>query len=134
MTRLACEFCAAITIECLLLLLPMPSSCLVQTVFAHIWPVQITGILHVSVADSPATDATSDSGPAHLPPAPKQSAQCSAMRGGPAGRRSHPGRKQMEAECIFKRKSHLHHNRNELIHGNHFHLKSFHVHCNFRCS
>lgn len=47
--------------------------------------------LHVSGAGSPAADATSDSGPDHLPPAPMQSALCSAVRGGPAGRRSHPG-------------------------------------------
>lgn len=52
----------------------------------------------MSVAGFPAADATSDSGPDHLPPTPKQSAQCSAARAGPAGRRLHPGRKQMEAD------------------------------------
>lgn len=50
--------------------------------------------LRVSVAGCPAADATSGSGPDHLPPAPRQSAQCSAVRGGPAGRRRHPGRRE----------------------------------------
>lgn len=54
--------------------------------------------LHVSEAGSPAADATSDSGPDHPPPAPRQSAQCSAVRGGPAGKRSHPGRREMETD------------------------------------
>lgn len=75
----------------------------------------------MSVAGSPAADATSDSGPDHLPPAPKQSAQCSAARGGPAGRRLHPGRKQMEAderlEYIFPDKMHLPEKYTALIHG-----------------
>lgn len=52
----------------------------------------------MSVVGCPAADATSDSGPDHLPPAPMQSAQCSAVRGGPAGRRSHPGRRAMETD------------------------------------
>lgn len=52
----------------------------------------------MSEAGCPAADATSDSGPDHLPPAPMQSAQCSAVRGGPAGRRSHPGRREMETD------------------------------------
>lgn len=62
----------------------------------------VLGFLHVSEADSPAADATSDSGPDHLPPAPRQSAQCSAVRGGPAGRRSHPGRKDTETDQGLK--------------------------------
>lgn len=54
------------------------------------------GLLHVSEAGSLATDATSDSGPDRLPPAPRQNAQCSAVRGGPAGMRSHPGLREKE--------------------------------------
>lgn len=50
----------------------------------------------MSEAGCPAADATSDSGPDHLPQAPTQSARCSAVRGGPAGRRSHPGRREMQ--------------------------------------
>lgn len=49
------------------------------------------GFVHVSEAGYPAADATSDSDPDHLPPALKQSARCSAVRGGPARRTSHPG-------------------------------------------
>lgn len=52
----------------------------------------------MSVAGSPATDATSDSGPDHLPPTPTQSARCSAVKGGPAGKRSHPRGNEMEAD------------------------------------
>lgn len=52
----------------------------------------------MSEAGCPAADATSDSGPDHLLLAPMQSAQYSAMRGGPAGRRSHPGRKEIETD------------------------------------
>lgn len=52
--------------------------------------------LHVSEAGSPAADVTSDSGLDHLPPASRQSAQCSAVRGGPAGRRSHPEGREIE--------------------------------------
>lgn len=55
----------------------------------------------MSEAGYPAADATSDSGPDHLPPAPMQSAQCSAVTGGPAGRRSHPGR-EMETDWRLK--------------------------------
>lgn len=56
------------------------------------------GVLHVSEAGSPAVDATSDSGLVHLPPVLRQSAQCSAVRGDPAGRRSHPGGEEMETD------------------------------------
>lgn len=58
--------------------------------------INLTSLLHVSEAGCPAADATSDSGPDLLPPALMQSAQCSAVRGGPAGRRSHPGRREMQ--------------------------------------
>lgn len=61
-----------------------------QTVLEEMCPHS----LHVIEAGSPAADATSDSGPDHLPPAPGQSAQCSVVIGGPAGRRSHPGRRE----------------------------------------
>lgn len=59
-----------------------------------------------------ATDATSDSGPDHLPPAPKQSAQCSAVRGGPAGRRSHPGRRKIQGD---ERPEYILHGKNTLL-------------------
>lgn len=52
--------------------------------------------LLVSEAGCPAAGAASDSGPGPLPPAPTQSAQCNAVRGGPAERRSHPGRREMQ--------------------------------------
>lgn len=58
-------------------------------------------VLHVSEAGCPAADATSDSGQDHRPPAPRQSARCSAERGGPAGRRSHPARRDMENDSHF---------------------------------
>lgn len=52
--------------------------------------------LHVSEVGCPAAGAASDSGPEPLPPAPMQSAQCNAVRGGPAERRLHPGRRGMQ--------------------------------------
>ncbi len=81
----------------------------------------VSSFLHVSGAGSPAADATSDSGPDHLPPAPTQNAQCSAVRGGPAGRRSHPGRRQIEID--FHSKNTLYCNNIYLIYGGYFHSK-----------
>lgn len=52
--------------------------------------------IHVSGVGCPAAGAASDSGPEPLPPAPTQSAQCNAVRGGPAERRLHPGRREMQ--------------------------------------
>lgn len=71
-----------------------------QNTFLHASYIHLAvfNVLHVSEAGCPAADAASDSGPDHLPPAPMQSAQCSAVRGGPAGRRSHPGRREMETD------------------------------------
>lgn len=53
--------------------------------------------LHVSEVGCPAADAASGSGPEPQPPAPTQSAQCNAVRVGPAERRSHPGKREMQA-------------------------------------
>lgn len=47
--------------------------------------------LRVSRVGSPAAEVTFDTVQGHQAPAWGQSAQCSAVRGGPAGRRSHPG-------------------------------------------
>lgn len=52
--------------------------------------------LHVSEVGCPAAGAASGSGPEPLPPAPTQSAQCNAVRDGPAERRLHPGRREMQ--------------------------------------
>lgn len=52
--------------------------------------------LHVSEVGCPAAGAASDSGPEPLPPAPTQSAQCNAVRGGPAERILHPGGREMQ--------------------------------------
>lgn len=49
--------------------------------------------LHVSEVGCPAADAASGSGPEPQPPAPTQSAQCNAVKVGPAERRSHPGKR-----------------------------------------
>lgn len=74
----------------------------IETVFYLILIFLFLCFLHVSEVGSPAADATSGSGPDRLPPAPGQSAQCSAVRGGPAGRRSHPGRRDMETDKRLK--------------------------------
>lgn len=60
----------------------------------------IIALLHVSGAGCPAVDSASDSGLDHLPPAPRRSAQCSAVRGGLAGMRSHPGSTQGFNRCL----------------------------------
>lgn len=52
--------------------------------------------LHVSEVGCPAADAASGSGPEPQPPAPTQSAQCNAVRVGPAERRSHPGKREVK--------------------------------------
>lgn len=53
--------------------------------------------LHASEVGCPAADAASGSGPEPQPPAPMQSAQCNAVRVGPAERRSHPGKRELQA-------------------------------------
>lgn len=69
------------------------------------------GFIHVSEAGCPAAAATSDSGPDHPPPALKQSARCSAVRGDPARRTSHPGKREMGTDymsaftCILLQKN-----------------------------
>lgn len=56
------------------------------------WLVMVlSGFIHASEAGYPAAGATSESDPDHRPPALKQSAQCSAVRGDLARRTSHPG-------------------------------------------
>lgn len=50
----------------------------------------------MSEVGCPAADAASDSGPEPQPPAPTQSAQCNAARGGPAERILHPGRREVQ--------------------------------------
>lgn len=63
--------------------------------------------LHVSEVGCPAADAASGSGPEPQPPAPTQSAQCNAVKVGPAERKSHPGKREMQTS--YKHVSqHLH--------------------------
>lgn len=57
---------------------------------------------HVSEAGSPGADATSGAAPDRLPPGLRQSAQCIAVRGGPAVRKSHPGGREMETDKSIK--------------------------------
>lgn len=51
----------------------------------------LIGFIHVLEAGCPAADVTSEFDPDHRPPALKQSARYSAVRGDPARRTSHPG-------------------------------------------
>lgn len=69
--------------------------------FRHNLADGFMGFIHVSEAGCPAAAATSDSGPDHLPPALKQSARCSAARGDPARRTSHPGKREMGTDYML---------------------------------
>ena len=62
----------------------------------------------MSKVGSPVAVATSDSAPDHLPQVLRQSALCSVVRGGPAVRRSHPGRRdilRLDIEIYFHSKN-----------------------------